>query len=541
MCGVWFLVVGWGDWGQILQFKMKCINKLKLKNFKRFRTFTLDFEDKLNILVGDNESGKSSILEAINLVLSGSRSKVEASGLENLFNTQAIQEFLNLDKNYKNLPTLFIELYFNEQHNFDLNGKNNSEGKIADGLRLDIIPNDDLSKDIKDILSHSGSVFPFEFYIIKFSTFSSEAYSGYRKYLRHLLIDNSQMSSEYAIKEYVKAMYDSYSHSVEKNIHHNEYRKHKEAFKKNILKDFNEKVPVYDFSIRNTSKSNLETDLTLTEDDICIENKGKGIQCFIKTEFALNRTKANLDVILLEEPENHLSHVHMKKLIKKISDATEKQIIISTHSTLISSRLNLQNSILLNSNSEIPVLLKQIDISTAKFFIKAPDNNILEFVLSKKIILVEGDAEYILLESFFHKVKGSSLELSDVHVISVDGTSFKRYLDISKVLNIKTAVIRDNDKDFQSNCIDNYIDFSSFDNIKIFFEKDNALSTFEICLYETNKKVCDDLFLSKRIKLSVLDFMIKNKAEAAFQLLDKKASEILAPNYIKDAIEWISE
>lgn len=68
---------------------------------------------------------------------------------------------------------------------------------------------------------------------------------------------------------------------------------------------------------------------------------------------------------------------------------------------MISSRLNLRNSILLNSNSNVPVHLKGIDEDTAKFFIKAPDNNILEFVLSKKVILVEGDAEFLLMESFF--------------------------------------------------------------------------------------------------------------------------------------------
>ena len=94
---------------------MKYITRLKLKDFKRFQTFKVDFDDKLNIFVGDNESGKSSIIEAINLVLSGSRSKVESTGLENIFNSQVVKEFLASDKKYENLPTLFIELYFNEQ------------------------------------------------------------------------------------------------------------------------------------------------------------------------------------------------------------------------------------------------------------------------------------------------------------------------------------------------------------------------------------------------------------------------------------------
>ncbi|HAN17493.1 MAG: ATP-dependent endonuclease [Bacteroidetes bacterium GWC2_33_15] len=520
---------------------MKFITKLNLKNFRRFRKFSVDFDAKLNILVGDNESGKSSIIEAINLVLSGSRSKVESVGLENIFNSKTIKRFLASDKKYEALPTLFVELYFNEQNNPDLNGRNNSEGIICDGLKLEIIPNDDLSKDIQEILKQAEPVFPFEFYTIKFSTFSGEAYSGYRKFLKHILVDNSQISSEYAIKEYVKDMYGAFANSVEQNNNQNEYRKHKESFKNNILKDLNARVPDYDFSIRSNSKANLETDLTLTEDDISIENKGKGIQCFIKTEFALSRTQSNLDVILLEEPENHLSHINMKKLIRKISAASEKQIFISTHNNLISTRLNLRNSILLNSNSSIPVLLRDIDETTSKFFIKAPDNNILEFVLSKKVILVEGDAEYILMETFFNNVKKTTLELSDVHIISVDGTSFKRYLKIAEVLNIKTAVIRDNDGDYKSNCVDNFKHFEKFDFIKVFSEEDPKLSTFEISLYNENQGICDELFLPGRVKLSVLEYMLKNKAEVAFQLLDKKADSIIAPKYIKTAIKWISE
>lgn len=520
---------------------MKAITRIKLKNFRRFQEFSVDFDDKLNILVGDNESGKSSIIEAINLVLSGSRGKVESTGLENIFNSDIVKKFLASKRKYENLPILFIELFFNEQHNPDLNGRNNSDGIICDGLRLEIVPNDESSKDIKEILGQAEPVFPFEFYSIKFYTFSAEVYSGYRKYLRHILVDNAQISSEYAIKEYVKDMYGAFANPVEQNINQNEYRKHKESFKNNVLRGLNAKVPDYDFSIRSNSKANLETDLTLTENDISIENKGKGIQCFIKTEFALSRTHANLDVILLEEPENHLSHINMKKLIRKISLASEKQIFISTHSNLISTRLNLRNSILLNSNSSTPVLLRNIDETTSKFFIKAPDNNILEFVLSKKVILVEGDAEYILMDTFFNNVRGTSLELSDIHVISVDGTSFKRYLKIAKVLNIKTAVIRDNDGDYQSNCVANFSHFAKFDFINVFSEEDPRLSTFEISLYNKNKEICDELFLPGRKKLSVLDYMLKNKAEVAFQLLDKKTDSIIAPEYIKAAIKWISE
>ena len=520
---------------------MRYITKLKLKNFKRFSTFSVEFGDNINILIGDNESGKSSLIEAINIILSGSRSKVETIGLENIFNSNAIASFLASDKKIENLPTLLIEAYFNEQNNFELSGKNNLDEVICDGLKLEIIPNDDFTKDIKSILSQDEPVFPYEFYNIKFTTFSGEAYSGYKKYLMHILVDNSQISSEYAIKEYVKDMYNSYVESLEKNKHQNEYRKHKENFKNVVLADLNVKVPNYDFSIRNNSKANLETDLMLTERGISIENKGKGMHCFIKTKFALSKAAENLDVVLIEEPENHLSHINMKKLVKEIEGSKKKQIIISTHSNLVSTRLDLRNSVLLNSNSTTPIHLKNIDEETAKFFIKAPDNNILEFVLSKKVILVEGDAEFLLMEIFFKIAKSVELETSDVHIISVDGTSFKRYLEIAKALNIKTAIVRDNDSNYLANCVENYSDYSDFSNIKVFSETDNSLCTFEISLYNVNKTICDTLFSEGRRTLTVQQYMLKNKAEVAFQLLDKKSDVLVVPQYIKDAIEWISE
>lgn len=131
---------------------MKLIKKIKLHNFKRFQDFSVEFDDKLNLLIGDNEAGKSSILSAIDIVLSGSRSKIETIGLDSLFSLKTIQDFLNSDKKYENLPKLFIAVYLNEQNNPDLNGKINSDDPICDGLQLICEPSDDLSKYIKEIL-----------------------------------------------------------------------------------------------------------------------------------------------------------------------------------------------------------------------------------------------------------------------------------------------------------------------------------------------------------------------------------------------------
>ena len=47
------------------------IRKVKIHNFKCYRDFEITLEEGLNIVVGDNEAGKSTILEAINLALTG--------------------------------------------------------------------------------------------------------------------------------------------------------------------------------------------------------------------------------------------------------------------------------------------------------------------------------------------------------------------------------------------------------------------------------------------------------------------------------------
>jgi putative ATP-dependent endonuclease of the OLD family len=520
---------------------MKTITKIKLLNFKRFETFEVTFDNKINLLIGDNEAGKSSILTAIDLVISGSKNKVETIGLEYLFNSNVIDRFLASDKNYGNLPKLEIELFLSEQNNPDTNGNNNSEKRITDGLKLICKPNDDYSKDIVKILQQENCVFPFEYYSIDFYTFAEQPYSGYKKYLKHILIDNSQVSSEYAMKEFVKDIYNSsVKNSIEKYTHQHEYRSHKELFKNNAFKEINERLGEYKFAIKSNSKSNLETDLTIYEGNVSIDNKGKGKQCFIKTELALSRNDNDLEVILLEEPENHLSHTNMKKLVQKISSSDDKQIFIATHSNLISTRLDLRKSILLNSTKTTPLKLNDLPEDTAKFFIKAPDNNILEFILSKKVVLVEGDAEYILAEALFKNTTNEDLQNQDIHIISVDGTSFKRYLDIAKILDIKTAVVRDNDGKYQENCVDRYSDYIS-DNIRVFSDSSNARSTFEICIYQDNTAICDELFGVGRRTLTVQEFMIGNKAEVAYLLLDKKGSQIVPPQYISDAFQWIKE
>ncbi len=516
------------------------IRKIKLQNFKKFRSYEINVNDGLNILIGDNESGKSTILQAIDIVLNASSRKLETIGLDRIITKEVIEEF-NINKSYEKLPELYIELYFDDTIEMSLEGKYNSDKIEAYGLSLKCKPNDDYSFEIKSIIESDSNSFPFEFYSISFTTFGGEPYNYYRSkhYLRHLFIDNTSVNTEYATNEYIKNIYSLLTSNITQIELQNKYREYKNNYIKNEFKIVNEKMDDgLSFSVKSGLKYSLETDLTIHEDGVPLEDRGKGKQCSIKTQFALNKQKENIDIILLEEPENHLSHISMHKLIKLIEQSAS-QIFISTHNDQICNRLDLENAFYLSSeNAHNPISLNHLSNDARKYFMKSTNTNLLEFVLSKKVILVEGNAEYILFPTLAKQAGHSPLSEDHIHVISVGGISFKHFLELSKILNIKTSVIRDNDGLSKDECEAIYSDYTS-ETIKVFCDDNRKRSTFEICLYLDNKTICDTLFTNSHIKNTPQNYMLKNKTEAAFRLTEQEADNIRTPAYINEAIQWL--
>ncbi|MGY4516243.1 TOPRIM nucleotidyl transferase/hydrolase domain-containing protein [Lysobacter sp. HA18] len=522
---------------------MPCIERVVLSNFKRFdRRLDLRLAPDLNVLIGDNEAGKSTILLAIDLVLSASRSRVEHLGIDTLMPVGAVRNFMSGPKEFGRLPEIRVELFLSPGGNFDYNGKGNSERMECDGLKMVCAVSDEHSRQVAELLKDESAPFPFEFYSCVFTTFAEQTYFGARKHVRHLVLDSSRIDSEHATREYTRSLFSAHSQPHERNRLHSAYRQAKKSFEQTHLAELNEKTNGFAFSLRTSSRSNLETDLVIHEGELPVELRGKGRQCQIKADFAMKRgTGDRLDVLLLEEPENHLSHTATRQLVRSLAGGEDRQVVIATHSSFISARLDLRNAQLLSPAGRGVITLAELSSDTASFFMKAPDNSILEFALSERVILVEGDAEFILIEALYEKHSGGTTLSGDrVHVISVGGTSFRRYLELAKLLGVRTAVIRDNDGDPQRHCIDNYADYVD-ERIQVFTDPDPDRSTFEICLYRDNTSLCEVHLTSPKRRLPIQDYMLANKTDSAFELLKKAGTELVAPAYIKEAIAWVRQ
>lgn len=45
------------------------LSKLKLKNFRKYRDLEVPFKEGLNVLIGENDSGKTAIIDSIRILL----------------------------------------------------------------------------------------------------------------------------------------------------------------------------------------------------------------------------------------------------------------------------------------------------------------------------------------------------------------------------------------------------------------------------------------------------------------------------------------
>lgn len=386
---------------------------------------------------------------------------------------------------------------------------------------------------------------PYEYYSLSWKTYAGNTYQTIKRPFGFLFIDTSNVDTHSSFNYYNKTLFiNSYDDSM-RTAAKNSFRDGlKNAFAQLNLSPINENKV---FGIDH-KKVILENIISVFENDIPLENKGSGMENLIKTQIALDKASSHLDVILMEEPENHLSFQNMLKMIKTIENKqNDAQIIIATHSNMIASRLDLRNVIWIENSCVNS--LKNVDEKVAKFFTKADNNGFLQLLLSKKAILVEGATEYLLVPYFYEKIHGSTIESDGISIISCNGISYKNYLSIVKSTNKRIAVITDNDKK-----VENVESSKSFndenDNQHIFMSDDTEHEwTWEAAFYSENNELLDQeikvqngaqYLFHKQDYGPVLGKMLNNKVEIAYQMLTDEI-EYNIPSYIKDALKWIKE
>lgn len=535
------------------------IEKVIIKNFKSFKEFQIDLNSGINIIVGNNEAGKSTIIEAIHLGLTGllNGKYIRNNLTEYLFNIESIKEYL---QDSTTLPEILIEIYFENDVCPLFLGTGNSLKENKSGISFKIAFDDKYSSEYSELLKTEDiKTLPIEYYDIFWTSFSRDNITSRSIDLKSALIDSSSNKFQNGSDLYLTRI-------IRENLEHDDivkvsqaHRKMRETFKDDdSIKNINEKLKVasslsekeIELSVELVSKNAWETSLMTYFDEIPFHFIGKGEQCIVKTELALSHRKAQeANLILIEEPENHLSHTKLNSLIQKIKNSNEeKQIIISTHSSFVANKLGLEHLILLNNKKALK--LNDLSDDTRRFFEKIAGYDTLRLILCEKAILVEGDSDELVIQKAYMLENDGRLPIEDgIDIISV-GISFKRFLEISKKINQKVVVCTDNDGDIDAikkKYID-YLEANATDNIKICFDKtiDPELTidgkaynnnTLEPKLFKVNSlDQLNNIFgTSYSTEIELKKYMKKNKTECALRIFDTE-EEIIFPDYILESI-----
>lgn len=543
------------------------IRKVKIHNFKCYKDFEITLEEGLNIIVGDNEAGKSTILEAINLALSGiiNGKSIWNEISQYIFNKEIVDAYIeSVDTAPMALPDITIEIFFGGSENPLMNGNANSDrDNSAEGFCFRIAFNDKYADEYEAVVQR-GNVksLPIEYYDITWTTFARDTITTRSIPYKSSLIDSSgyryQSGNDLYLSRIIKGSLEPQDITSIAQAH----RKMRDTFVNDpsiqtINKKINQDASLTDkkiaLSVELVTKNAWENSLVTQLDDIPFNYVGKGEQCVIKTELALaKRNSQNASIILLEEPENHVSHTRLNKLIKCISEQyAEKQILISTHSSFVANKLGLGKVMLLDNLK----ITKFSDLSeeTYNFFKKVAGYDTLRMILCKKAILCEGDSDELVIQKAYMQLNDGRLPIEDgIEVISV-GVSFLRFLEIADFIQTKIAVVTDNDGDMEAikKKYKNYMGENQNDYIKICV--DNIVDTGTLKIGESGynyntlePKLLKVNGMEKLNRILGTDYMEEddlrkymkhNKTECGLKIFES-SEDIEIPEYILEAIRW---
>ena len=153
-----------------------------------------------------------------------------------------------------------------------------------------------------------------------------------------------------------------------------------------------------------------------------------------------------------------------------------------------------------------------------------------------------------ILVDFSRSMPKSFIDKDGVSVISCNGISYKRYLEIAEATGKKIAVVTDNDE--KADRIAEASDFNNTHNMQhIFMGATVDEWTWEACVYKDNQEALDRMITIQagaeykfhgRDYGTVLGKMLNNKVDVAYQMLIS-GTTFAVPQYIKDAIAWLRE
>lgn len=443
------------------------VSELKLYNFRRFKSVNGDpglhitFHKGLNALIGENDSGKTAVIDALKLVLltqSNDYIRPADEDFYNAFGEEAVTEFkidctlsdftpneaknfieyLNIKKDGE-LLCYYLQLHYRAWKEGHRIFQELRVGDVDDGITID--------GKARDLLR--------AMYLKPLRDARREMSAGRGSRISQILLNHPAIKN--AEEHKLFQIFRDANTSIENYFTEDEEGKVILQTIRENLESFNDQDQPSEAKLKTSDiqlKAILES-LSLNAPEI---NPGLGELnlLFIAAELLLLKddTEGGLKLALIEELEAHLHPQAQLRLISYLQNEygeNDVQIIISTHSTILASKINLKNLILMKNGhgydlTEGKTGLQKGDYLFLQRFLDSTKANLF---FAKGIIMVEGDAENILIP-VIADILGYPIEKHGISIVNVGSTAFLRYSHImvradGSAIGIPVSVITDCD------------------------------------------------------------------------------------------------
>lgn len=631
------------------------IRKLTIENYRNFSSFEMELK-KFTLIIGENNIGKTNMLNALGLIFSQEITFYKKRQLEiddinykatDKLRTEIAQGIIPA-KDIQ-FPTVKIEVILE-----DFNSNADHEAIVGDWFidkdlkqaKLTYLFNKrkDLSKwvdeqrekinkitikeneTVTDFFNRKKSLVDFPIKAYEYNIYggldsTKRADNYYLRMLRFEFLDALRdakteliASNDYRLLykvlnnrpenkfEDLKEQLTVLNEKVKENTELKEIQKQISTYLKKISLDSDDNNKV-EFLFSKVDETELLKKLSLIygNDPVNVERNGLGrnnllyISLIIShlTNSANNNTKVFFRLVGIEEPESHL-HPHLQQhLADNIQSETSEnlQLIITSHSTHITSKLDLENTAVLfydkeaNTHKSHYILsgfadengkINKAGTETQRYLRRYLDATKSTMFFARKIILVEGISEQLLLPKLFKLHTKKTLEEVGCNLVNVNGVAFKHFLELIKNgYFIKCLALTDSDSNTRTeNRAEDLKTTYQTSNENLIRVEISTESTFEKDLIAANKNgdgkdillraievtrpikgkelketttteiVLDDFF--KLIESRKADGKKESDFKAAFatDLLDTltasdKSNQFNIPKYIKDGFDFI--
>jgi putative ATP-dependent endonuclease of OLD family len=474
------------------------VSKINIKNFRLLKNVEMDLEEKVSLLVGKNNTGKTSLLMIFENFFENKPFTY------NDFNTSLRSEIdgINQDTDFKNLKiSLQLTIKYNDNDNLqtladfiqDLDPDQteisilfecsiSSEKLITD---LSVVDESLRSKYIRKNLSK----------YLKKSYYSYDQGNRVDKSLPEIksLINlqiihaKRNVASSDSNRKPISAITGQYFHHIDKAnklafqdvekaiavIDESLTAEYKPVFEP-FLKEAKDVLELSDLSV----KSDIETKVLLEnnsqvvygEDDNNLPENMNGLgilnilylllQIDLREQDFKSENK-DINLLFIEEPEAHthpqMQYVFADKTLKALSGKEKLQTLVTTHSSHVVSRCNFSDIRFLQCHEiEKHVIAKNFmdelsqkykDEDDFKFLKQYITLNAAELFFASKVIFIEGTTERMLLPYFIDRYdseNGTNIKAQNISMLEVGANAkvFKHFLNF---IGVKTLIITDID------------------------------------------------------------------------------------------------